>query len=474
MKKVILLFLVLFASLGVVACGNDATLEWETMPKSVYTVGEITQEAFNTSVKVKINGESVTLADAISKHGATVTGFDLSSEGSRQLVVKFESLTITWDYTVGKPDTNEIEPDTTWYNASNNTFTLNSIEDLYGLAELVNKGTATFAGKTVKLGVDIDLSDKVWIPIGQGARKDNILVTEAAKVNELSAKLRDYNDTTDFKDQTHEYLYLGGYYFAKKSLGQQPTIEYFKSDSGDPEGHSFQGTFDGQGHKIIGLSDIGYTPLDVLVYANSKKMVKGYTFGLFGKVSGNVTIKNIVFEDVSILGVYYSNSGLVRADIDSVGAAVGFAHGTGTLTIDNVKVMSGSITAGNAAAGIVGRMYNTGAKVIQNSENHATILVTGDGTHAGGIAGYTSSGGTLLLHKNTNQGNVTTEQTQSAAALINGTGDITATENRNFGTIKGAYSTNQGKAWYGMINSLSQESQESGYNANNTNSGNVQ
>ena len=152
----------------------------------------------------------------------------------------------------------------------------------------------------------------------------------------------------------------------------------------------------------------------------------------------------------------------------SVGAAVGFAHGTGTLTIDNVKVMSGSITAGNAAAGIVGRMYNTGAKVIQNSENHATILVTGNGTHAGGIAGYTS-GGTLLLHKNTNQGNVTTKETQTAAALINGSGTITATENRNFGNIKGAKgaSTN---LWYGMINTFAPES---GYNANNTNSGNA-
>ena len=93
--------------------------------------------------------------------------------------------------------------------------------------------------------------------------------------------------------------------------------------------------------------------------------------------------------------------------------------------------MSGSITAGQAAGGIVGRMYLKGAKVIQNSENHATILVTWNGYHAGGIAGYNQNG-TLLLHKNTNQGNVTTEQTEMAAALINGTDAITATENRNF------------------------------------------
>ena len=97
-----MLFLVLFASFGLVACGDDATLEWETMPKTVYTLNEMTEDQFKTSVKVKINSESVTLADAISKHGATVTGFDLTSEGSKQLVVKFESLTIRWDYTVAE------------------------------------------------------------------------------------------------------------------------------------------------------------------------------------------------------------------------------------------------------------------------------------------------------------------------------------------------------------------------------------
>ena len=115
-------------------------------------------------------------------------------------------------------------------------------------------------------------------------------------------------------------------------------------------------------------------------------------------------------------------------------------------------------------------MYNEGAKVIQNSENRATILVTEKVNMVEVLPGY-SSGGTLLLHKNINHGNVTTEEPSYAAALINGSGTITATENRNFGTIKGALSTNEGKAWYGMINTLS--SPESGYNANNTNSGNV-
>lgn len=54
----------------------------------------------------------------------------------------------------------------------------------------------------------------------------------------------------------------------------------------------FAGTFDGQGHKIIGLSDIGYIP-EAFVYASSTDVLNGYTFGLFGKVKGGATVKNL-------------------------------------------------------------------------------------------------------------------------------------------------------------------------------------
>jgi len=55
--------------------------------------------------------------------------------------------------------------DTTWYDATKNEFTLDTAEDLAGLAQLVNAGN-TFAGKTVKLNADIDLNDVLWTPIG--------------------------------------------------------------------------------------------------------------------------------------------------------------------------------------------------------------------------------------------------------------------------------------------------------------------
>ena len=61
----------------------------------------------------------------------------------------------------------EDHADSTWYNDTDTEFTLNTAEQLAGLASLVNKGNK-FKGKTVKLGADIDLSDYKWIPIGRG------------------------------------------------------------------------------------------------------------------------------------------------------------------------------------------------------------------------------------------------------------------------------------------------------------------
>lgn len=75
-------------------------------------------------------------------------------------VARAEGTVDTWDGTA----------DTTWYDANPNadTFTLDSAEDLAGLAELTNQSSpVTFTGKTVLLDTDVDLSGREWIAISQ-------------------------------------------------------------------------------------------------------------------------------------------------------------------------------------------------------------------------------------------------------------------------------------------------------------------
>lgn len=56
----------------------------------------------------------------------------------------------TWDGT---------SVDTTWYNDTGSTFTINTAAQLAGLAKLVNEGN-NFSGKTITLGADIDLGNQ--------------------------------------------------------------------------------------------------------------------------------------------------------------------------------------------------------------------------------------------------------------------------------------------------------------------------
>ena len=55
---------------------------------------------------------------------------------------------------------------TAWYNTTDTEFVIGTAEELAGLAQLVNNGTDTFAGKTIKLASNIDLNDLEWAPIG--------------------------------------------------------------------------------------------------------------------------------------------------------------------------------------------------------------------------------------------------------------------------------------------------------------------
>jgi len=518
-RKIISIFILLFSAISLSSCARELnSLEWVDLPKSVYYVGEMDESKFKKSVSIKINGgDPLTLETALSLNptNLTFTGFDLGSTGSKTITIKYKSVSIYWAYQVIQGDipSEEVTPTYGWYgNGSASTFILNNVNDLYGFANIVNgkdgKTADSFVGKTVKLGANIDLTGKVWEPIGAAPRKDIVELkydgevttapTEGNKIYFLEGKLQynaasaeeikwgsgnndpsittpddfvaKYNaaKTANKLDERDGLFFIDSYVFGKYEGGTATatSIGQFKFFTGidNKVGNYFEGTFDGQGRKITGLSDVGYTPTVVYTYANSSMMVKGYTFGLFGVVKNNVTVKNLTFEDVLVVGAYYDSTDkeLVLAEIDSVGAAIGYAFGDGNLTLDNIKVLSGSITAQMAAGGIIGRFYNKGNTLIQNCENRANITLTNGGYHAGGIAGYgtINPDGTKTVEfiNNTNYGNIITGKVSTAGAMINYVGKGNIVENkplfdncRNFGNIYGSQTVNQIDQSWGLV-----------------------
>lgn len=228
----------------------------------------------------------------------------------------------------------------------------------------------------------------------------------------------------------------------------------------------FAGTFDGQGHKIIGLSDIGYTP-EAFVYASSTDVLNGYTFGLFGKVKGGATVKNLTFENVQVLGYYIDlTSGTpqkVTAEIDGAGSVIGYTFGEGTITVENINVLSGFINGTDGIGGIIGRAYHNGSLYVRNIVNRATISSEG---HTGGVVGYavadvksneTVKIGEIKFENIQNYGDIISSGSGSkrAGAIINfhgnaGTKDVYFINCRNFGRIEGLYKKENSR--YGMWN----------------------
>ena len=81
---------------------------------------------------------------------------------------------------------------TDWYynNPNATSFTINSANDLKGLASLVNTSNINFSGKTIKLGNNIDLANEEWTPISnfKGTFDGNYHTISNLKISEAMIK----------------------------------------------------------------------------------------------------------------------------------------------------------------------------------------------------------------------------------------------------------------------------------------------
>lgn len=249
--------------------------------------------------------------------------------------------------------------ETTWYtsNTSASTYNIDTAAKLAGLASLVNAGTTDFAGKTIYLTTDINLSAHYWIPIGG----------------------------------------------------------HSSMSGGVPTGNSFKGTFDGyRAGNAATYNTCKITGLNVNAFTT------GYGgYGLFGYVDGG-TIQNLTIApatgdtgistaaNVSAVGgfVGYTNGTLYNLHNDGVTVLVNntSASQTGGVagTVENttstaMKVQycsnTGAITGRGRVGGIVGAVYCTyaGGVVVDNCFNRGNTLTTVGTTlksYTGGIAGY--------------------------------------------------------------------------------------
>ena len=162
---------------------------------------------------------------------------------------------------------------------------------------------------------------------------------------------------------------------------------------GDDCSATFDGIFDGQGHKISNLTS-----------TETAQKGDGYICtGLFGAIYGSAVVKNLTLENVTI------NTGDFTGN--NVGAVVGFAYNCSG-SIDSVTVKNVSINAANATGvgAVVGYDYYSPALKIANCTVDGTSINAR--SYAGGIIGYASTN--IQLNSNVVKN----------LAIINGTGSV--------------------------------------------------
>lgn len=245
----------------------------------------------------------------------------------------------TWDGTA----------DTSWYNDSDTEFTIDTAEELAGLASLVNSGYS-FNGKTILLDGDIDLSDHEWTPIGVGSTYDNF-------------------------------------------------------------NYAFMGTFDGQFHTIYGLSITNTSSKNVGLFGMLKNatvenlaIAEAY-INVEQDGSNNGTAAGIVVGSMystAINCVTVTGDVTVRtlySGICCVALAVGYVHNGNSSAVTNVAAagnVSGYCSGFNSyVGGIVGvKNYSEGSLLVENCIFNGTLSAT-DATsdsYAGGILGISCGG----------------------------------------------------------------------------------
>lgn len=341
---------------------------------------------------------------------------------------------------------------TDWYtsNSEASEFTIDTAEELAGLAKLVNEGN-DFKGKTIRLGKDIDLASKEWTPIGKSGKPfkgtfDGQDKTISNLVIDMSSKsdvgLFGYTSNGEIKNFTLNNAKVVGYLDVGAVAGTPHTSKYTNiSVTGliQVEGFSYVGGALGKNAyaNVTNVDVIGSEGSYVKAESGHYRTYLGGLIGFMGEGSHMVSDCNVEIDVTGstcnvggILGIlHYGNTmenctykgSLTLTDPDAEdGAEFGALTGTvmnstSKVTITNcsatvIKAISGdedvtntitahgdfyySLTSSSNATGEVSVSATVNDRVVTVDNNVATVGTEGYTSLASAIAAANDEPGT--------------------------------------------------------------------------------
>ena len=266
---------------------------------------------------------------------------------SRETVAEYAaSLVDTWDGTA----------DTSWYNENETMFELTSAEQLAGLAVLVDEGN-TFAGKTVKLGRDLDLKvigddgePVSFNPIGYGY---NVVFkgTFDGQGNTISNLYQNgWNLGLDYSTE-------GGGLFASVV---DATLKNLTIDNAEVVMECIDMGI------VVGYSYGNTNYENILVKNSTIGNYERYTGGVVGEVNGTQTFKNVDVIDTVIASMW--------GDFDSsLGGIIGGKWGEAQLTFVDCDVDCRLDAYNDATSADLWFAYRRAGMLIGNSEETKVV-----------------------------------------------------------------------------------------------------
>lgn len=433
------------ASYGVVRDMNQAVTETGIRYSKTLTskgTGNVTITANGNDV----SDGSVTLGYGIQGKGLVRTGGSLSVEGTGDVYVESD-LSVGKDISLKSTgDASEVVLDVT--NIGHDAEPQNQAKGLMDFMNHFNKDTGEgkitleTASGDAKFAVDLWDTDKGeynFSKFGADTNENDLKHTfdtmdATVKIGENSYPI--FGSATD---KTNGFMYVwvddadqlqgiqdfvkkdsnAAYYnYALKSDIDASVLEDYEAIGGNT---GYQGTFDGRGHAIIGLTAGGSDA------ANT---------GVFSTVGEQGTVKNL-----SVLAGNFTGN-------DNVGAIAGVNKGT----ISDINTYGNTITSDGQAGGLVG----TNKKTIRDSTSVSNVIANSQEAMAGGIAGINAKGA-VIDNSESNSAVAGSMATSSGLGGVAGKNEGTLSKVDNLGVTNGGDSESSAVGGIAGINTGSIE-----------------
>ena len=318
------------------------------------------------------------VANEANHNGVNVPKIELGiNVVATQLTAEFDSFDEYYD--AGAPWLGGI--DTEWYTGVETEYVIRTAEELAGLAQLVNEGES-FAGKTIKLGGNIDLNNLAWTPIGNwdnvfaGTFDGNGKVVSNLYINDAEGEGVGFFGVTEkatLKNVTIENVNIKAYSMVAGIVGAPypATIEncHITGDVNIVADYAYVAGIAGYcyyGTQVTGCSTIANDT--GLIKSETRNAVGGITAWL---LEGNHNVTNCTVKNLDLVG--WTN----------VGGVTGFVHYNNTIadcTVENVTLTK-TRADGNPGIGLIAGGWSYSANNAITLKNNSISNATITGTH---------------------------------------------------------------------------------------------